>query len=128
MSSCVLDATALLALLDGGSGAEQVADAVLAGAAISTFNLAEVVATLAANGVSEQVAEEIIGRLGLEAVPFDVDAARRAGMLGPRLRERGLGLGVAACLALAQQRGVPALTADPAWTGLQSGVGIRVVS
>jgi PIN domain nuclease of toxin-antitoxin system len=123
----VLDASALLALLEAAPGAEQVADAVLAGAAISTLNLAEAVGTLATAGLPEGALDEVVGRLGLEAVGFDLDAARRAGLLVPRLRERGLGIGAAACLALAQQRALPALTADPAWAGLQVGVAIRIV-
>lgn len=127
MSSCVLDASALLALLGGGPGAEQVADAVLAGAVVSTVNLAEALATLGASGLPASAMAELVARLGLEAVPFDLDAAARAGVLAARPRERRLSIGAAACLALAQQRDLPVLTADPAWAGWQVGVVIRVV-
>jgi ribonuclease VapC len=44
-----------------------------------------------------------------------------------RSRSAGLSLGDRACLALAQQRGCIAVTADRAWADVDLGVGILVV-
>ena len=65
MSSYVLDASALLALLNNEPGAEQVA-AVLTEAVISSVNLSEVVARLADAGRAETEIREFLGALELE--------------------------------------------------------------
>jgi PIN domain nuclease of toxin-antitoxin system len=62
---------------------------------------------------------------GIEVVAFDSDQAQRTGELIVLTRSHGLSLGDRACLALAQSRGIPALTADRAWLGLDVGVEIR---
>jgi PIN domain nuclease of toxin-antitoxin system len=42
-------------------------------------------------------------------------------------RAAGLSLGDRACLALARERRIPALTADRAWSHLQLGIEIQTV-
>jgi PIN domain nuclease of toxin-antitoxin system len=60
-------------------------------------------------------------------VIFDGPMALRAGKLRAAARSRGLSLGDRACLALAQREGLPALTADRAWAGLDIGVEVRLI-
>jgi ribonuclease VapC len=115
----ILDASALLALLNGEPGAEQVAS-VLAKARISAVNLSEVVAKLSDYGMPEAEIREALGGLGLEVAPFGEAQAYAAGLLRGVTRARGLSLGDRAFLALAQDQGLPALTTDSGWAGLSS--------
>jgi ribonuclease VapC len=62
---------------------------------------------------------------GIVIVPFDPGDAERAGDLHDSTRAAGLPLAERACLALAARLGVPAVTADRAWIGLD--VGVEVV-
>lgn len=63
----------------------------------------------------------------LEVVPFTTaDAARTAALL-PHTQPLGLSFGDRACLALAQARQLPALTADRAWAALDCGIPIRLI-
>lgn len=128
MSSSVLDASALIAVLNGEPGGAYVEQAITKGAAISTVNLAEVVTRLVQRGLDREAVDEALSETPLEVVPFDEDQAYRTGLLQPATRPAGLSLGDRACLALAEQRGLPALTADRAWATLQldTQVGIQV--
>ncbi|MBI4280294.1 MAG: type II toxin-antitoxin system VapC family toxin [Armatimonadetes bacterium] len=126
MSKIVLDASALLAFLNEEPGAERWASA-MGGAAISTVNLAEVVGRLADAGVPEVDIRDALEPLGMEVVDFTPAMAYRAGVLRPVTRDTGLSLGDRACLALAQELGVPVLTADRAWEGLRVPVKVRVM-
>ena len=126
MSSAVLDASAILALLAGEPGAEAVS-AFIPGATVSTVNVAEVSAKLADRGMSEKDMRAAIGMLGLEIAVFDEDAAFAAAMLRDRTRRLGLSLGDRACIALGVARQLPVLTADRSWTGLDLGIEVRLI-
>ena len=126
MSSVVLDASALLALLLDEPGGDAVSQR-LEGAAVSTVNLAEVVGRLVDGGVPVDECRDALGGLGLDTVPFDETTAFAAGALRPATRNAGLSLGDRACLALAMQLDRPALTADRAWKRLRLGVEIELV-
>lgn len=83
----VIDASALLALLQDENGADEVVEAIAAGAAISTVNLSEVLAKLAEHGQPAVVAlgsihEAAEGALRIE--PFTEDDAAQAADLRPR--------------------------------------------
>ncbi len=122
----VLDASALLALLQGEAGAERVA-ATIPGARISTVNLAEVAGKLADAGMPRGVVEEVLSGLGLQVVPLDRGAAIDVGLLRPVTRSRGLSLGDRACLVLGLRSGLPVLTSDQAWSGIDIGVEIEAI-
>ena len=126
MSDIVLDASALMAVLREEPGAAAV-EAMLDHAAISAVNLSEVQAKLVEQGTAAELAWSSLVDLDLEVVDFDVPQARIAGDLRRLTRARGLSLGDRACLALAQALGLPAMTADRAWAGLEIGIEIRVV-
>ncbi|GMQ98354.1 MAG: PIN domain-containing protein [Acidimicrobiia bacterium] len=116
--SGVLDASALLALINKEEGAGAVLS-VLEAARMSTVNIAEVLAKLSDIGMPPAIAEDLIGRLGLTVEPFELIHAERAARFRPATRRLGLSLGDRACLALAQERGLPAYTADQSWSDLQ---------
>ena len=126
MSNVVLDASALLTLLNDEPGAEEVARNV-PGAAISSVNLSEVVAKLADNGMPEDAIREAIGVLGLTTLPFDERLSYRAGLLRPETRERGLSLGDRACLATGLEMKAPVITADRLWKGIELPLEIRLI-
>ena len=126
MSDIVVDASAVLALLNREEGFATVA-ASIERAAMSAVNWAEVVARLADKGVPAEAISQVLGQLGLTVVPFDATLAHIAGLLCASTRGQGLSLGDRACLALAQHLHLPALTADRAWQGVQVGVTIQFI-
>lgn len=126
VNNYVLDASALLALLNGEEGADTVQQ-FFPDAVISTVNLAEVVTRLSAVGMPEDEIHEVVDILGLETVPFDDEHAFQAGFLYPQTRPFGLSLGDRACLALAQSIEAPAITADRVWNEADIGVKVKLI-
>ncbi len=122
----VLDASALLAASLGEPGYERVA-AIISRACISAVNLAEVLARLQRDGVDLDIYLAELGQTGVEVVPFDHEQALLTAQLLPSTRAHGLSLGDRACLALAQSRSVPALTADRSWAGVEIGTQIELI-
>jgi PIN domain nuclease of toxin-antitoxin system len=116
----VLDASALLALLQREEGADLVTQALAdpQGALISSVNHAEVVARLSDWGVPLGAIQEALSALPLRVVAFDEALPYRSGQLRPLTRAKGLSLGDRACLALAQRDSLTALTADRSWQAL----------
>lgn len=125
MSDAVLDSSAVLALLLGEPGAERVTQT-LPGALISTVNVAEIVTKLCERGMPHNQARLTIEAIGVEIVAFTTDQACLTGELRNTTRSAGLSLGDRACLALAQQRNLPAITADTAWSQVP-GVDVIVI-
>jgi ribonuclease VapC len=117
----VLDASALLALLQDEPGAERVAE-LLSGAAMSAVNLSEVVAKLIDHGMPAADVREALDGLPLDVHAFDREAAFAAGELRRITRGAGLSLGDKACLALAARLDVAAVTADRAWAAFADDV------
>ena len=126
MPEVVIDASALLALLNAEPGADIVAEA-LPGGVISAVNLSEVVAKLSDAGVPENAIRQVLQPLGLEVVPFDQEQAYQAGLLRAATQALGVSFGDRACLSLAKMLGIVALTADKAWAGLSVGVATKVI-
>jgi ribonuclease VapC len=126
VSDYVLDASALLALLNAEDGAELVGD-LLPDAVVSAVNLAEVVARLTAIGMPQGEIREALALLGLPVVPFDEAQGYQAGLFYSQGKLVGLSLGDRACLALAQAMEATAVTADQAWGGLDIGVEIQLI-
>lgn len=126
MSNYVLDASAILALLNNEPGSDRVTN-VLTAAVISSVNLSEVVARLADSGMSKTEVREVISTLGLDVIHFDTEMAYRAGMLRPLTRQAGLSFGDRACLALGESLGLPVLTTDRTWADLELGINVQVI-
>lgn len=128
MNSFVLDASAILAVLNDEEGAETVIDALsAANTVVSAVNYSEVVAKLSAGGMPPDAVDAVINALGLSIVPFDAQTAKGAGQLSPLTGKVGLSFGDRACLALSKQTGIPALTADKAWAALKFHPKIRLI-
>ena len=122
----VVDASALLALVNAEPGMSVVSEAI-PGAAVSAVNLSEVIAKLTEGGMPEgEIGESLIG-LGLDVVAFDADQAYAAGLLRPRTRSRGLSFGDRACIALGIRLGYEVLTADRSWAGLDLGIDVQLI-
>ncbi len=130
MSSVVLDASALLAYIQGEAGGDKVEAMLEEGAfdvLLSAVNLAEVVAKLTLDGILENQVRDDIMSLGLEIVPFDAGQAFHAGNLAMQTKSLGLSLGDRASLALAAHGNATAWTADRAWKKLKVGVDINLI-
>jgi ribonuclease VapC len=126
VNEVVLDASAILALLNAEPGAEAVEQA-LPGAIISTVNLSEIVAKLAERGMPESLIHVALGEIGLQVIPFDEDLSYQTGMLRVSTRSAGLSFGDRACLALGRRLRLPVLTTDRGWASLDIGVDVRLL-
>jgi len=126
MAKVVLDASALLAYINGEPGAEAV-EAVLGEAMISAVNLAETATKLALKGGSRDRPLALLTDAELEVVAFDRALAEETGALAAFTRTWGLSLGDRACLALAKRERTTAMTADHAWSRLDIGVDIQLI-
>ena len=124
-STYVLDASALLCLINAEPGAERVAS-VLSQAVISAVNLAEVATKLNELGADEDEARALLAPLHLAIVPFDEFTAYATGALRAATRGQGLSLGDRACLALGASRRASVLTTDKAWANLGDREGVVV--
>ena len=122
----VLDASAILAMLQSEPGADRVAS-VLGTAVVGAVNYSEVLSKLADKGFSAEQRRAISDALVCEIVGFDAALAEQAADLRPISRRAGLSFADRACLALAIARGEPAMTTDRAWAGLDLGIEIEVI-
>ena len=114
----ILDASALLALLQEETGSSQVLEALPQGS-ISAANLSEVAGKLIQADVPEKEVTSILRSFDLDIIPVDEEIAVLAGSLVKQTRKLGLGLGDRICLATAIIRKQSAMTADKAWSGIQ---------
>jgi PIN domain nuclease of toxin-antitoxin system len=126
VNRAVLDASALLALLNSEAGSRVVEES-LSVAAISAVNLSEVVSKLSERGMPITAVRAALEGLGLDVRPFDAAMAYSAGSLRPATRGLGLSLGDRACLALGHSLGAPVLTTDRSWKKLKIGVKVRSI-
>ena len=98
---------------------------------MSTANLAEALSKLADRGadpgeVAAQLEERgVLGGL-IEVEPLTAEDSIAIAEMFNSTREHGLGLGARACLALGRRLGLPVMTADRAWTGLEEALGVQV--
>jgi PIN domain nuclease of toxin-antitoxin system len=126
VSKVVLDASALLALLNNETGASTVRE-LLPDAMISTVNLVEVVTRFSLLGMPEEQIRDVINLLGLAIISFDEEQAFLAGLFAAQTHSLGLSLGDRVCLALARVIGATAITADRVWNNLNLGVRIQLI-
>jgi PIN domain nuclease of toxin-antitoxin system len=126
MTSCVLDASAILALGHDEDGAHVVAEQ-LENAAISAVNWSEVIRRSRERDVDPHAVRTALADANVVVVPFDESDADTAATLCERTRRAGLSLADRACLALASRLGVPAVTADRAWANLDVDVEVLCI-
>ena len=128
----VLDASALLAYLQGEPGSDLVATALTQGTTLSAVNWAEVLSKLSERGKPPQDVAAQLRDLGLlvqaiQIYPVDEELALMIAELLTATRAMGLSLGDRACLALALKLNLPALTADKIWSSVDVGVSVRLI-
>jgi PIN domain nuclease of toxin-antitoxin system len=123
----VLDASAVLALLNNEPGSDNLTPELLSNAICSMVNVAEVQTKLLSEGGSPDEAWEDTLSPIREAAPFTAEHARIAGSLVAQTRALGLSLGDRACLALGLVLKAPVYTADESWKNLKLGVRIYVI-
>ena len=127
MSRIVLDASALLAVLNQERGAERLTPGMMSESVSSTVSLAEVQGKLVGRGMeSEDAWEATLNAVG-EVLDFTAEHAKLAGSLVRQTRPRGLSLGDRACLAVGIALKAPVYTADATWRNLNVGVPIHVI-
>jgi len=122
----VLDASALLAMLQGEPGGEVVQE-LLETALISSVNWAEVAQKALEWQAEVEGMRHELAALGLEILPFTAPVAETTARLRATTRQAGLSLGDRACLATAAVLGLPAITADRVWLDLGLPIEIRAV-
>lgn len=127
MNKIVLDASALLAVLNGETGADKLTPELLSSALSSTVNLAEVQSKLVDWGLAPDRAWAAAMTPVAEAIPFTAEQAKAAGSLIAETRALGLSLGDRACLALGLALNAPVYTADRSWKNLKLGLRIHVI-
>ena len=127
MSKIVLDASAVLAVIEAEPGHEKLTPELLAGAVCSAVNLAEAQAKLVSRGLSSKEAWQDATSPIVEIVPFSADHARISGDLVTQTKPLGLSLGDRACLALGMAWHAPIYTAERMWSKVKVGVPIHVI-
>ena len=127
MNKIVLDASAMLAVLNQELGSDKLTPEMLNNAAGSVVNLAEVQTKLVSRGGDPDEAWEDTLSAIQQAVPFDEEQARITGGLVAQTRALGLSLGDRACLALGLVLKAPVYTTDKSWKNLKVGVRIHVI-
>ncbi|HEY0796228.1 MAG TPA: type II toxin-antitoxin system VapC family toxin [Acidisarcina sp.] len=127
MSRIVLDASAVMAVLNREPGSEKLSDELLSNSVASTVNLAEVQTKLVGLGADpDRCWKDAMTVVG-EAVAFTSDQAKAAGDMVQLTRSAGLSLGDRACLALARELNAPVYTTDRAWRALKVGVRVHLL-
>lgn len=123
----VLDASALLALIQQEQGAETVKP-LLKSAVMSAVNVAECLTALHRADILTEEALSLITDIISIIVPFDVTQAACVAELQSKVKHKGLSLGDRACVALGIQLQVPIYTADRIWAELAlDNVEIRLI-
>ena len=97
MTSVVMDASAVLALVRNESGADKLVPPV-GQAAISAVNLQEVIKELLLSGLDAATIRDVLDELRFDVRPHDVEAAYAAANLHAQTKEFGRGLGDRSCV------------------------------
>lgn len=115
MGEVVLDASAVLALLQDELGSDIVEAALIRGAVLPAPNLAEVITKLCRYAFDPQEILEAIDSLTIRIAPLTEEDAMAAGFLYAETRAAGLSLGDRCCIAVGIRLNARILTADGPW-------------
>ena len=111
MTSVVLDASAVLAIVNAEPGADLVR-ASLAGAIMSAVNYSEVLKKTVEHGGASEAAAAFVRGLSIAVIPFDETLGAVSADLYPLTKQYGLSFADRACLALGIQRNCKVLTSE----------------
>lgn len=126
MSSVVLDASAVLAVLRKERGAEVVAP-VLNGALMSAVNYSEVLKKSVEIGGSMDLARLFLKQCEVKVVDFDSEQALLAAGLYPPTSGQGLSFADRACLALGMSRAGIVFTCEAKFGELELPVQVTLI-
>jgi PIN domain nuclease of toxin-antitoxin system len=120
----VFDTSAVLAIVYNEDG-RSAAQARLDDSAISTVNVAEVLRDMmVSSGDGLDAVYELFSRLPISVVSPDLGQAKRVAELKSL---QGLSLGDCFCIALAESRRTPVITADQDWADLDLAVPVELI-
>lgn len=123
----VLDASAIIAFLQGEPGDEVVRQALHAGdCVVSAANQTEVIAKALDRGVDPDAIKIILAELAYTVIDIKADDGAQAGWMRSETRKIGLSLGDRLCLAVAQRLKAPVLTADRPWLSMAQALGVDI--
>lgn len=125
MSVAVIDASALIALLEGEVGAD-VVDTEIEGAMIAAVNFGEVAQHQYKKGRSRSDVEKLADALQLDVHTVDFALVLDAADIREVGRAASLSQADCVCLALAKGQKALALTADRKWAEVAGQLGIEV--
>ena len=126
MTSVVLDASAVLALIRREPGAEKVVDRIRGGR-MSAVNLAEVAQRLWRQGSDPTPWVDGLDAGGLILVPADTALALSAAALERLTKPFGLSLADRFCIALALHEQLPLVTADKPFARLRLPIAVELI-
>ncbi len=125
MNDIILDASALIAVINREPGADRV-KAVANGAIVSALVAAEVATWLAIRDAPASEIHATLDTFNLRIEPFDRARAVAAGFVVSRTKSRGLSLADRATLTLAAELKLPVMTGDRAWRDASLGVDVQL--
>lgn len=122
----ILDASALLALLQGEPGADKV-QAVLHRAVINTVNWSEVIQKLSVHDPDAADIRPEMELTGLKIIPFTVGQAEICASLWVQSKPFGLSFADRACLATGIDTKTEVMTADRIWKDIGLPLAIHAI-
>ena len=123
----ILDASAVLAFLQGEPGDDIVRLALQADNCIVTAaNHAEIIAKVLDRGADADAIKAVITQLGYKVIDVSAQDGECAGWMREQTRAIGLSLGDRLCLAVAQRLKAVVLTADRPWLAVAQPFGIDI--
>ncbi|MCA9212157.1 MAG: type II toxin-antitoxin system VapC family toxin [Planctomycetales bacterium] len=126
MSSCVFDASAVLAVLNRERGHE-IAEPHLFGATISTVNYGEVLKKSVERGGSIPMVQLLLAKQDLRIVPFDVSHSVCSAEICPAGKAHGLSFADRACLSLGLLLDLPIVTAEEAMKQVNLPIKVKLI-
>ncbi len=123
----VLDASAILAFLQGEPGEEIVRLALQSSSCfVAAANQSEVIAIILDRGADVDAIKAMIGQLDYSVIDVTAEDGDRSGWMRGQTRMIGLSLGDRLCLAVAQRLKAPVLTADRPWLTMAQPLGLDI--
>ena len=124
----VMDASALLALMQGERGGDVVNDLIAEHECVASIvNIVEVGTGLVDKGLAPVHLARTLKELDVQTIDFDLEQALVCASLRVTTRQAGLSLGDRACLALAQLMKGTAVTSDSAWVDVADAADVKVL-
>ena len=123
----ILDASALLALIQEETGAE-IIKPLLKFSVMSVVNVTETLSVLQRTNISPEEGLTLITDIVTTIVPFDLEQAEQVAKLHPLVQPQGLSLADRACIGLGIKLQIPIYTADRIWDELKlDNIDIRLI-